>query len=40
MDWLLERQDRIEATLARRHLAEEGFVLYDLSSSYFPRKYE
>jgi hypothetical protein len=34
MDWLLERQDRIERTLARRHLAAEGFVLYDLSSSY------
>lgn len=38
MDWLLERQSRIERTLARRHLSEageaEGFVLYDLSSSY------
>jgi hypothetical protein len=38
MDWLLERQDRIERTLARRHLHGEGdgeaFVLYDLSSSY------
>jgi transposase len=38
MDWLLERQDRIERTLARRHLTAagegEGFVLYDLSSSY------
>jgi hypothetical protein len=34
MDWLLERQDRIERTLARRHLVDEGFVLYDLSSSY------
>jgi hypothetical protein len=34
MDWLLERQQRIERTLARRHLAGEGFVLYDLSSSY------
>lgn len=34
MDWLLERQDRIERALARRHLAGEGFVLYDLSSSY------
>jgi hypothetical protein len=34
MDWLLERQDRIERTLARRHLAGDGFVLYDLSSSY------
>jgi hypothetical protein len=34
MDWLLERQGRIERTLARRHLAGEAFVLYDLSSSY------
>ncbi|MCA1698792.1 MAG: IS1634 family transposase, partial [Actinobacteria bacterium] len=34
MDWLGERQQRIERTLARRHLAGEGFVLYDLSSSY------
>jgi hypothetical protein len=38
MDWLLERQDRIERTLARRHLNDagesDGFVLYDLSSSY------
>jgi hypothetical protein len=34
MDWLLERQPRIEQALARRHLAGEGFMLYDLSSSY------
>jgi hypothetical protein len=38
MDWLVERQDRIERTLARRHLPgdgdDEAFVLYDLSSSY------
>jgi hypothetical protein len=34
MDWLLDRQDRIEKALARRHLAEGSFVLYDLSSSY------
>lgn len=34
MDWLLERQQRIEKALARRHLRGEGFVLYDLSSSY------
>jgi Transposase DDE domain len=34
MDWLLERQPRIERTLARRHLAADGYVLYDLSSSY------
>ncbi len=35
MDWLLARQERIERTLARRHLTPGGFVLYDLSSSYF-----
>jgi hypothetical protein len=34
MDWLGDRQQRIEKTLARRHLADGGFVLYDLSSSY------
>ncbi len=34
MDWLLPRQQRIEKALARRHLADGGFVLYDLSSSY------
>ena len=34
MDWLQDRQERIEQALARRHLADEGFVLYDLSSSY------
>ena len=35
MDWLLARQERIERALARRHLEDGGFVLYDLSSSYF-----
>jgi Transposase DDE domain len=34
MDWLLERQERVENALARRHLRDGGFVLYDLSSSY------
>lgn len=34
LDWLLDRQERIEKTLARRHLTDDGFVLYDLSSSY------
>jgi hypothetical protein len=28
------RQERIEKALARRHLGGQGFVLYDLSSSY------
>ena len=35
MDWLLERQERIEKKLAARHLRENGLVLYDLTSSYF-----
>ena len=34
MDWLLERQQRIEKALAKRHLKADGFMLYDLSSSY------
>jgi hypothetical protein len=34
MDWLAERQDRIERTLARRHLEPSGLAYYDLSSSY------
>jgi Transposase DDE domain len=35
LDWLSERQPRIEARLARRHLAAGELALYDLSSSYF-----
>jgi transposase len=35
MDWLLKRQRRIEAALARRHLGEGSLVLYDLTSTYF-----
>jgi transposase len=35
LDWLGERQERIEAGLARRHLQEGSHVLYDVSSSYF-----
>ncbi len=35
MDWLLERQERIEDRLARRHLSDGELVLYDVSSSYF-----
>lgn len=34
LDWLLGRQARIEAALARRHLEEGTVVLYDVSSSY------
>jgi hypothetical protein len=35
MDWLLERQERIEGKLAARHLQEGSYALYDTSSSYF-----
>jgi transposase len=35
MDWLLQRQSKIENKLASRHLQPGGLVLYDLSSSYF-----
>lgn len=35
LDWLGERQERIEARLARRHLSDGDLVFYDLSSSYF-----
>ena len=35
LDWLRERQGRIEAALARRHLGEGELALYDVSSSYF-----
>ncbi len=35
MDWLIERQGRIEKKLAARHLREGGLVLFDLTSSYF-----
>jgi transposase len=35
MDWLLERQERIEKKLAARHLEQGGLVLYDVSSSFY-----
>ena len=35
MDWLLERQAKIEDRLAARHLRDGEMVLYDVSSSYF-----
>lgn len=38
MDWLLDRQDRIEKKLAARHLKSGGLALYDLTSSYFEGK--
>ena len=33
LDWLLDRKERIERKLAKRHLAEGARVLYDVSSS-------
>lgn len=35
MDWLLERQERIEKKLAAKHLSQDCQVLYDISSSYY-----
>jgi transposase len=35
LDWLGERQSRIETKLARRHLHDGTLVLYDVSSSYY-----
>ena len=35
MDWVLERQEAIEAALGKRHLEDGTLVLYDLSSTYF-----
>jgi hypothetical protein len=35
MDWVLQRQDKIQKKLADRHLQQGGMALYDLSSSYY-----
>jgi transposase len=35
LDWLLEQQERIEKSLARRHLKDGMLVMYDVSSTYF-----
>jgi transposase len=35
MDWLLERQSRVEQELAQRQLQDGAMVLYDLTSTYF-----
>jgi len=35
MDWLIDRQGRIEKKLATRHFAEGALVYYDISSSYY-----
>ncbi len=34
LDWLGERQERIEKRLAKKHLSDGTLVLYDVSSSY------
>ena len=35
MRWLLDRQEKIEGRLARKHLPEGAAVLYDLTSTYY-----
>ena len=35
MDWMLERQQSLEAGLAKRHLVDGELVLYDVTSTYF-----
>ncbi len=35
MDWVLGRQEQIEAKLARKHLQDGSLILYDVSSSYY-----
>lgn len=35
MDWLLEHQAQIETKLAKKHLAEGTFLLYDVSGSHY-----
>lgn len=35
MDWLVERQGRVEDRLASRHLEDGTFVLYDLTSTWY-----
>lgn len=35
LDWLLQRQARIETKLAKKHLSDGTLVLYDVTSSYY-----
>lgn len=35
MDWLLEKQGKIEENLAAKHLGEGTLILYDVTSTYF-----
>lgn len=39
MDWLIERQRRIENKLAKKHLRDGSLILYDVSSSYYTGKH-
>ena len=38
MDWLRQRQERIEGKLAKKHLDNGSIVLYDVTSTYFEGK--
>jgi transposase len=38
MDWLYERQEKIEKKLATRHLKDDGIVLYDVTNSFYEGK--
>ena len=38
MDWLLERQVRIENKLAKTHLKDGTLVLFDVSSSFYCKR--
>jgi transposase len=38
LDWLLSRQEAIEAKLAKRHLTDGSLLLYDLTTVYFEGK--
>jgi hypothetical protein len=38
LEWLLSRQEKIQAKLARRHLSEGAVALYDVSSSSYEGK--
>jgi transposase len=40
LDELLKRQESIQSKLAKKHLTEGSFVLYDLSSSYLVGEYD
>ena len=35
LDWLLERQTRIETKIAQKHLSDGTLILYDVTSSYY-----